>query len=435
MTFDEFYAKYNGKGVDYDGVYGVQCFDLVNQYVVEVCGGKPFIGKGAYEIFTNFDNQPRIDLYSKIPNWPDFVPAKGDIVVWDAGLNNTVGHCAIANGKGDTTWFESFEQNWTGNNDPATIVRHDYNHVLGVLRPLVSKNSKTESGNKTLKGIDISRYQLYPDFEKVKKDVDFVIAQIGFGRYSSQVDSSFEWNYNQCKKYGIPIGGYWFSYASSPDDAVQEAKACLELIKGKQFEFPIYFDIEGSACSGNVSGKCKAFCETLENAGWFAGVYISRSPAQTYLDDFIKKNYSLWLAEYGSQLNWSGNVGMWQYTSGGSVRGIDGNVDMNECYVDYPTIIKAGGFNGYTNDPPTEVMDEVGFRKGYKELGVLAYKQLLILARKKGIIKQSVKNDQGFGEGTEIATNQFLASINKIQNGVAGKNTIAALGEKLKEVM
>ena len=84
----------------------------------------------------------------------------------------------------------------------------------------------------------------------MKTAVDYVIAQAGYGRYASQVDAEFERNYAECKKHKIPVGAYWFSYAVSPDDARQEARACMEVLKGKQFEYPIYFDIEGSACSG-----------------------------------------------------------------------------------------------------------------------------------------------------------------------------------------
>lgn len=285
-------------------------------------------------------------------------------------------------------------------------------------------------------GIDISRYQGSPDFSKVKNSVDYVIVQIGFGRYASQVDASFERNYSECKKHGIPIGGYWFSYASTPEEARQEALACLSLIKGKKFEYPIYFDIEGAACSGNVSGKCTAFCGELEKNGWFTGIYISRSPAQTYLDSYCINNYALWLAEYSSKLNWSGKVGMWQNSSTGRVNGISGNVDMDVCYEDYPKLIKEAGLNGFesSSGPSLETLDTVGFKEGYRELGVLAYKQMLIVAHSKGLIKQKVDNNNSFGEGTKKATNEFLGLLGKNQNGIAGANTIKALGEKIKEV-
>lgn len=131
--FDKFFAERMNKGIDVDG-NGVYCFDLANDYSVNLIGGKNFIGEGAYEIYTNFANQPGKDLYERIPNTPEFVPIKGDIMVWGQGLGKW-GHVAICNGKGDTTWFESYEQNWTGNNDPVALIKHNYNNVLGVLRP------------------------------------------------------------------------------------------------------------------------------------------------------------------------------------------------------------------------------------------------------------------------------------------------------------
>ena len=143
--FDKYFAERIGKGLDYDGVYGVMCFDLVNDYSVNLIGGKAFIGMSAYEIYTNFANQPGKELYERIPNTPDFVPIKGDIMVWGQSLGKH-GHVAICNGEGDTTWFNSYDQNWTGNNDPVTLIKHNYNHVLGVLRP--KDQSKVLGGEK-----------------------------------------------------------------------------------------------------------------------------------------------------------------------------------------------------------------------------------------------------------------------------------------------
>ena len=131
--FDKFFAERMNKGIDVDG-NGVYCFDLANDYSVNLIGGKNFIGDGAYEIYTNYANQPGKELYERIPNTPEFVPIKGDIMVWGQGLGKW-GHVAICNGEGDTTWFESYEQNWTGNNDPVALIKHNYNNVLGVLRP------------------------------------------------------------------------------------------------------------------------------------------------------------------------------------------------------------------------------------------------------------------------------------------------------------
>lgn len=135
MTFDEYFKKYDGKGIDYDGAYGVQCFDLANDYSIKVVGAKAFIGMWAYQIYTDFMSQPGHEFYELIPNTPEFIPQKGDIMVWSKWLNGRAGHVAICNGEGTTKWFNSYDQNWTGCNDPITLIKHNYNYVLGVLRP------------------------------------------------------------------------------------------------------------------------------------------------------------------------------------------------------------------------------------------------------------------------------------------------------------
>ena len=286
-----------------------------------------------------------------------------------------------------------------------------------------------------IKGIDISRYQGKPDFGKLKSEVGFVILQAGFGRYASQRDAEFERNYSECKKHGIPVGAYWFSYAVTAAEALAEANACMEVLKGKQFEYPIYYDLEtGLDTLGRalVSSIAATFCTAIEKAGWFAGIYISRAPAQSYLTDEVCGRYALWLAEYGSRLNWSGDVGMWQDSSTGHFSGIQGNVDTDICYVDYPKLIKASGLNGFAKPEPTVTpLDSTGFSRGDKSLGVLAYKQLLIMARKKKLITQIVDDNRSFGEGTEKATNELLRGYGFPENGIAGEKLMRKLRKSL----
>ena len=107
MTFDEFVKKYKGKGINFDKAYGVQCFDLANQYNRDVVGCGMFIGLHAYMIYTNFGSQPVKKYFTKIANTPSFVPKKGDIVVWGKSLNGEDGHVAIATGEGNTKYFIS----------------------------------------------------------------------------------------------------------------------------------------------------------------------------------------------------------------------------------------------------------------------------------------------------------------------------------------
>ena len=98
------------------------------------------------------------------------------------------------------------------------------------------------------KGIDISCWNEVNDFAKLKKaGYTFVILRAGFGKLAEQKDSHFEDFYKRARDAGLKIGAYWYAYATTVNEALQEAKACLECIKDKKFEMPIYYDIEEDA--------------------------------------------------------------------------------------------------------------------------------------------------------------------------------------------
>ena len=213
----------------------------------------------------------------------------------------------------------------------------------------------------TIKGIDVSEFQGSIDFEKVRTQTDFVIVRAGYGRLASQKDKYFEENYKNAKAAGLKVGAYWYSYADSPEDAKREANACIEVIKGKQFDYPVYFDIERKEQFDKGKEFCSSlvtsFCNELEKAGYFTGFYISRSPLQSFITPEVAKRYALWVAEYGGKLNYDGQYGMWQYTSSGELDGISGRVDMNYCYVDYPERIKSMNDNESSkSQPPSETV-------------------------------------------------------------------------------
>lgn len=200
------------------------------------------------------------------------------------------------------------------------------------------------------KGIDISGYQGEVDFEKVKQSgVDFVIIKAGEQYAESKFFSA---NYTKAKAAGLYVGAYWFSRAMSAKDAQKEAECCIRTISGKQFDYPIYYDLEEQAqfekgkdfCSGIVD----LFCKTLELSGYYAGLYMSRSPLETCISEEVAKRYALWIAEYASQCHYNGDFGLWQYSGSGSCPGIISTVDLDYGYIDYPSMIKIRGLNGYS---------------------------------------------------------------------------------------
>lgn len=217
----------------------------------------------------------------------------------------------------------------------------------------------------SISGIDVSQWQGDIDFEKVKAaGIDFVIIRAGYGRSISQKDPYFEQNYKNAKAAGLNVGAYWYSYAVSATDAKAEATACAAVIEGKQFEYPIYFDLEEQSQFAKGAMFCsslvRAFCDTLNAAGYYSGLYISRSPLQSYITADIKEKYPLWIAEYNSRLNYSGKYGVWQNSDKGKVNGISGMVDTNISYIDYPTIIKNNGRNGFeTNVVSKKSIDQI----------------------------------------------------------------------------
>ena len=125
----------------------------------------------------------------------------------------------------------------------------------------------------------------------------------------------------------------------------------LSVIKGKQFEFPVYFDLEEKKQfdlgKEKVSAIMRAFLERVEAAGYFVGLYGSASSLTTHTADDIKSRYTIWLAHWVDQTNYTGVYSIWQHSEKGCVDGINGNVDLDVGYKDFPTIIKAKGLNGW----------------------------------------------------------------------------------------
>lgn len=191
------------------------------------------------------------------------------------------------------------------------------------------------------KGIDVSVWQAEIDWKKVKNSgIEFAIIRTGFGRSDpSQIDKYFKRNIKKAKEAGIKVGVYHYSYAESPEDAVNEAKFCLSILDGERLDLPVYYDIEDSSISDKHDKEtrtqmCVNFCSEIEKAGYWAGVYANKNWFDNCINyDELKKRYTLWLAHYGIDSP-SLDCDIWQYTSSGQVDGIDGNVDMNIMYRD-----------------------------------------------------------------------------------------------------
>lgn len=207
-------------------------------------------------------------------------------------------------------------------------------------------------------GIDISKWQEGIDLAQAKAEgARFVIVKCSESNY---VDPQFENNYKRAKAAGLPVGAYHYTHARSVAEAKSDAAFVIKTLKGKQFEYPIFLDIEDSDNYLSVAENTeivKAFCDTLEAAGYWAGFYTYLSRYQNHLDASLAKRYSFWLAAYFSAKPDVADVQMWQF--GGNTNLIRSNqiagyvCDQDYCYVDFPTLIKAKGLNGFTKSNPT----------------------------------------------------------------------------------
>lgn len=213
--------------------------------------------------------------------------------------------------------------------------------------------------------IDVSAYQPNIDYEKVKvAGIGGVILRCGYtgwgSSHSLNADKCFEKHYAGFQAAGVPVGAYYYSTADTADFAKKEAEFVQSLLKGKRFELPIYYDLENNERQSNLSKAllteiADTFCADMEAAGYFVGVYANTSWFTGKLDHAaLSAKYTIWLADYrGSNANRTLRRDIWQYTSKGSVNGVSGNVDVSECYRDFPSIIKAAGLNGCGKEAST----------------------------------------------------------------------------------
>lgn len=207
------------------------------------------------------------------------------------------------------------------------------------------------------KGIDVSYAQGKIDWDKVKASgkVDFAILRAGYGKESSQVDDQFERNYSECKRLNIPCGAYWYSYATTASEAVQEATVCLRTLAGKTFEYPVAFDIEEQRSLVNASELCLAFCSELEKAGYYTAIYSFKAALENNINAAVKAKYDVLLSHVNvANSSYTGNYGIWQYSWVGKIDGISGDVDLDYAYKNYPEIIKNTGLNGFIAAEPIE---------------------------------------------------------------------------------
>lgn len=212
----------------------------------------------------------------------------------------------------------------------------------------------------SMRGIDVSRFQSNVNWVLVDASgISFALVKAGFGNDASQKDANFGANINGAFAAGLHVGAYWFGYATSIQDAQKEADAFNQILspyRGK-LTFPVAYDYEYDSVryfkervgrepsNAEIDSFVQAFNDRMKSYGWFVNIYTNLDYYRSGKFTNSVKKYDVWLADYSGGPDYPCYIQ--QTGDKGSVPGISGNVDMDISFRDYPTIIKAGGYNGF----------------------------------------------------------------------------------------
>ena len=207
-------------------------------------------------------------------------------------------------------------------------------------------------------GVDVSRYNgviRWPQVYQAGKR--FAIVRLGSSTQTGPyVDPYFAQNVQQAHEAGLRVGAYYFSYATSEQEVIDELNVFLPALQGLKLEYPVYVDAESSQLAAQGREKATQLLrfamDILDQQGWYPGYYSYTDYLNRYIDYNQLIDYPLWVADYRGYVGHPGPYGVWQYSSVGQVSGIDTSVDLNYSYTDYLPLIRQAGKNGYGQPEP-----------------------------------------------------------------------------------
>lgn len=229
---------------------------------------------------------------------------------------------------------------YKADNTPATGTQ-----VIGGVQYTFNEDGTVQAGNQSL-GIDVSKWQGNINWTAVAQSgVKFAIIRCAYRGASTGViveDPYFRQNIAGATANGIKVGVYFFTQAVNEYEAVEEASTAIGLVAGYGLAYPIFIDTE-NATNGRANGLdvatrtavVKAFCETVRSSGYKPGIYASKNWYYQKLDMSQLSTYNIWVAQYNTACNYTGRYDIWQYSSSGSIPGINGRVDVNIGYTNY----------------------------------------------------------------------------------------------------
>ncbi len=208
------------------------------------------------------------------------------------------------------------------------------------------------------RGIDVSWVQGDIDWEKVSKSgIEFVIIRAGRGPIDEngcKEDTHFRQNIEGALKYGLNVGVYFYSYAENVEQAEEEAEFYVNLLDEYNITYPVIVDLEEDVGVSDLSEIAEAYAQTISAKGYYPMIYSYRFSLDDQISDKIKNKYALWIAQTGPQPDTDYNYYIWQYSHEGRINGIEGNVDFNIAYRDFPDIFAYYGLNGMEGEIETE---------------------------------------------------------------------------------
>jgi GH25 family lysozyme M1 (1,4-beta-N-acetylmuramidase) len=210
-----------------------------------------------------------------------------------------------------------------------------------------------------LRGIDVSHWQFTIDWERVAASgIDFVMIRAARGHISAErpmiEDTRFRQNIEGALANNIAVGVYFYSYARSVEEARTEAEFLVSVIEGYELTYPVVFDIEDPIHERMsmelITAMTEAFFEVLIENGYFPMLYSYKYFLETKIDPRVLDTYAVWLAQWSARPTYERDFQIWQYTDKGRVPGINGDVDLNISYIDFPELLRRHGLNRLSPD-------------------------------------------------------------------------------------
>ncbi len=238
-----------------------------------------------------------------------------------------------------------------------------------------------------IKGIDVSEWQGDINWQKVKNaGIKFAMIRTSYGQLS--LDKTHIANIEGAQEAEINVGAYHYCYAKTVEDAKAEARHFVNTIKPYTLTYPAVLDLEDPS-QANLSktiltDMAIAFMDIVKDAGYYPMLYASKHWLESKLDYNLLKDYDVWLAQWATKPTWAGNIGIWQYTDNGKIDGINGYVDLNVAYRDYPIII---------NKKVEDMDDSKHWAQKYYDF----------LVKDKGIVIHETRFDDGLTRGEMFA--------------------------------